>query len=197
VLGALGERAHQRVCHLRPQLGLAGAGYLALTASYSLWWRHVVVLDIGAVAGGFFLRAVAGGAAAEVPLSRWFLLVTSFGAVFLVAGKRYAELRAGENGGRTRTTLRGYTLGGLRALLVLAAAGAVVAYVIWASKRPTDDPWYQITTAPFVLWLARYGLLLGRGSGEAPEEVILHDRALVALSLVWCALFLVAVYAGA
>lgn len=179
-------------------LAIVGVGYLALTISYSLWWRHVILLDLIAVAGGFLLRAVAGGAAAGVPLSRWFLLVTSCCAIFLVAGKRYAELgELGERTGNLRGTLHGYTRDGLRAVLAAAALGAVTAYTIWANARPTDEPWYLITIAPFVLGLARYGVLLGRGEGEAPEDAVLHDRVLVALGLVWSTLFLLAVYSGA
>ena len=80
---------------VHPALAAVGAGYLALTVSYTLWLRSVAVADIAAVAGGFVLRALAGGAATSVPLSRWFMLVTSFGALFVVAGKRYAELTGG------------------------------------------------------------------------------------------------------
>jgi decaprenyl-phosphate phosphoribosyltransferase len=87
---ALGGLALAAAVH--PALAAVGAGYLALTASYTLWLRSVAVADIAAVAGGFVLRALAGGAATSVPLSRWFMLVTSFGALFVVAGKRYAEL---------------------------------------------------------------------------------------------------------
>ncbi|HEV3321593.1 MAG TPA: decaprenyl-phosphate phosphoribosyltransferase [Solirubrobacteraceae bacterium] len=88
---ALGGLALAAAVH--PALAAVGAGYLALTASYTLWLRSVAVADIAAVAGGFVLRALAGGAATSVPLSRWFMLVTSFGALFVVTGKRYAELR--------------------------------------------------------------------------------------------------------
>ena len=78
---------------IAPLLALVGAAYVGLTLSYSLLWRHVLVLDILAIAGGFVLRAVAGGVAAPVALSRWFLLVVVCGAVFVAAAKRYAELR--------------------------------------------------------------------------------------------------------
>lgn len=78
---------------ISPLLALVGAGYLALTLSYTLIWRHLLLLDIIAIGGGFVLRAVAGGAAAPVALSRWFLLVITCAAVFIAAGKRYAELR--------------------------------------------------------------------------------------------------------
>src|SRR5205807_338323 len=79
------------ICGLvRPLLVLVGAGYVALTLTYSMVWRHILLLDIVAIAGGFLLRAVAGGVAAPVRLSRWFLLVVTFAAIFVAAGKRWS-----------------------------------------------------------------------------------------------------------
>jgi decaprenyl-phosphate phosphoribosyltransferase len=181
---------------VRPLLALVGCGYLALTASYSLWWRRVFLLDIVAVAGCFVLRAAAGGVAADVPLSRWFLVVTSCCAVFIVAGKRHAELVDGQRAGLTRATLQRYSGSLLHTLLVTAAAGAVIAYAIWAFRRPEDGPWYELTIVPFVASLGRYGFLLSRGAGDAPEEVILHDRVLLALGLLWMVLFFCGIYVG-
>jgi decaprenyl-phosphate phosphoribosyltransferase len=181
---------------IRPELALVGCGYLALTASYSLWLRRVIVVDIAAIAAGFVLRAAAGGVAAGVPLSRWFLVVTTCGAVFVVAGKRHAELfgRAGDGG--TRGTLRRYSERTLRILLALAATGMLAGYAIWAFRRPEIGPWYEVGAIPVVLWLARYWTLVLRGAGEAPEELILRDRALLALTLAWTGLFLGGTYAG-
>jgi decaprenyl-phosphate phosphoribosyltransferase len=181
---------------VRPALGATGCGYLALTVSYSLWWRRVIVADIVAVAAGFVLRAVAGGAATDVSLSRWFLLVTSWCAVFLVAGKRYAEMDDSATRSLTRSTLRHYSSGSLRLLLAVAATLASVAYAAWAFTRPQHGLWYELSMAPFVLWLARYAVLLGRGTGQAPEELIFRDRVLLSLSVVWALLFLGSVYAG-
>jgi len=184
---------------VRLEFAAVGVGYLALTAAYSLWLRHVIVADMLVIAAGFVLRAVAGGAATGVGLSRWFLLVTSFGALFVVAGKRHAELfgRAHEvRGGATRTTLRLYSEPVLLAVLSAAAAGTIIAYALWATHRPEHGPWYEITIAPVVCWLARYALLVARGAGEAPEELILRDHALLALTLLWTALFLGGVYVG-
>ncbi len=64
-----------------------------MTASYSLWLRRVVVADILVIAAGFVLRAIAGGVATDIYLSRWFVIVTACCAIYLVAAKRYAELR--------------------------------------------------------------------------------------------------------
>jgi len=181
---------------VRIELAAVGCGYLVLTASYSLLWRRVVVVDILAIAAGFVLRAAAGGAATDVALSRWFLVVTSCGAVFVVAGKRHAELFGNASGQITRTTLHRYSARALHATLALAAAAATSAYAIWAFGRPEHGPWYEITIVPVVLWLSRYAWLVGRGGGEAPEELILRDRALLLLTLAWTALFLAGIYVG-
>ena len=129
---------------IRPELALVGCGYLALTASYSLWLRRVIVVDIAAIAAGFVLRAAAGGVAAGVPLSRWFLVVTTCGAVFVVAGKRHAELFGRARDAGTRATLRRYSERALRVLLVFAATGMLAGYAIWAFRRPEIGPWYEV-----------------------------------------------------
>jgi decaprenyl-phosphate phosphoribosyltransferase len=181
---------------IAPALGAVALGYLLLTASYSLWWRRVVVADILAIAGGFVLRALAGGAATDIYLSRWFLIVTASCAVFLVAAKRYAELREHVGSGPARATLEHYSTLGLRLTLVAAAAIGGIAYVSWAFTRPAHVAWYALSVVPFLLWLARYASLVGAGAGQAPEELILRDRTLLALGVVWAFLFLGGVYVG-
>jgi decaprenyl-phosphate phosphoribosyltransferase len=179
---------------IAPGLGAVGLCYLALTASYSLWLRRVVVLDILAIAAGFVLRAVAGGVATDIYLSRWFVIVTGCCAIFLVAAKRYAELREHSGSGPARATLRRYSLGHLRLTLMASATIAGVAYTGWAFTRPSHLLWYGLSIAPFLLWLARYASLIGSGAGQAPEELILHDRVLLALGVTWGVLFLGGVY---
>jgi decaprenyl-phosphate phosphoribosyltransferase len=179
---------------LRPTLAVVAIGYLALTTSYSIWWRHIVVADIVAVAGGFLLRALAGGIVAEVPLSRSFLIVTGACALFLVAGKRYAELADVGARRATRATLGRYSRRLLRFLLGGAAALGCLAYAHWAFTRPALGPWFELSTLPFALWLGRYGMMLGAGAGQAPEELVLRDPALLAIGALWVLLFMVGVY---
>ncbi len=183
-------------CAITPNLGLVVAGYLALTASYSLWLRRAVVVDILVIAAGFVLRAVAGGVATDIYLSRWFIIVTACCAIFLVAAKRYAELRAPGEAPLARATLRRYRAWQLRLTLVAAAFLAVVAYASWAFTRPSHILWYGLSIIPLVVWLGRYTALIGRGGGQAPEELILGDRALLALGILWGGLFIGGVYVG-
>ncbi len=177
------------------KVGLLGLGYLALTTSYSLWWRHVVVLDILAIAAGFVLRALAGGFATDIYLSRWFIIVTASCAVFVVAAKRYAELREQPAAETARATLRRYSLSSLRLVLLAAAAIAATAYVAWASTRLQNVPLYVLSAVPFLALLARYGKLIADGAGQAPED-LLRDRGLLTLLFVWGVLFIGGVYVG-
>jgi decaprenyl-phosphate phosphoribosyltransferase len=181
---------------IAPGLAAVALAYLLLTASYSLWLRRIVIADILAIASGFVLRAIAGGAATDIYLSRWFVIVTACFAIFLVAAKRYAELREQRGPVRGRATLRRYSPGGLRLLLLASATIGCTAYTGWAFTRPSHLVWYGLSIAPLVLWLARYAKLIGSGAGQAPEELILRDRSLLVLSLAWGLLFLGGVYVG-
>ena len=183
---------------VRPTLALVGAAYLALTLTYTTVWRRVVIADILAIAGGFVLRAIAGGVAAPVALSRWFVLVVVFSAVFIAAGKRHAELRrAGVATAGRRPVLHVYTEAQLRLALTLSMAFALVAYVLWAVAGPLVDgfPWRMITVVPFAGALVRYGLLLRRGDGEAPEDLVFGDRWLRFLALAWIVTFAITIHA--
>ncbi|MHB1538075.1 MAG: decaprenyl-phosphate phosphoribosyltransferase [Solirubrobacteraceae bacterium] len=181
-----------------PLLGLVAVAYLAVTLSYSTWLRAVAVVDIVAVASCFVLRAIAGGTAAGVPVSQWFLMVASFGALFLVSGKRYAELRGDGASSATRAALGDYSKDYLRLVMVLAASVATATYCIWAFQGRHSDGivWYELTVLPFVLGLLRYGLLIDQGAGEAPEELVLRDRFLLGTGVAWAAVFACAVYVG-
>ncbi len=183
---------------VRPLLGLVGGGYVGLTLGYTLVFRHMFLLDIVAVAGGFVLRAVAGGVAAPVALSRWFLLVVTAAALFVAAAKRYAELGRERLSGVSvtrRQVLESYTPALLQAVLLGSAAVALISYLVW-SFQSTGVPWRQLTAIPFAVGLARYGMIVRAGAGEAPEDVLLSDRPLQIAALVWMALFALEVHAA-
>lgn len=190
---ALGGLALTAVVRL--ELVAVAFSYLVLTCGYTLWLRRVAIADIAAIAGGFVLRALAGGVAISVPVSRWFVLVTSFGALFVVAGKRYAELREGP-ASAPRAALLAYTEPYLRFVLGLTAAVTTTSYCLWAFERAHTEKlsWYELTIIPFVLWLMRYAMLLDRGDGHSPEELLLSDAFLLTMTVAWVVLFGVGVY---
>ena len=172
-----------------PLLGAVLLGYIALNVAYTFGLKRIALLDLAAVASCFVLRAVAGGAAASVTLSAWFLLVVSFGAVFVVAGKRFGEL-AELGAGRTRATLESYSPHLLRTIWLGAALAAFASYCLWAAEQ--GGVGYLLTIAPFGLALHRYSRCVEAGQGSAPEELLLGEPGLVALALAWATLFLLA-----
>jgi decaprenyl-phosphate phosphoribosyltransferase len=172
------------------------AAYAVLTVSYSLWLKPIAVTDIGAVALGFVLRAVAGSVATDVPDSRWFLILISFGSLFVVAGKRYADLVQDEPAGARRRPIP-YTGPYLRFVWTVSAALAVAAYCLWAFGSPQavrTPGWAQISAIPFVLAILRYALVLEAGKAGAPEDIALTDRPLQILIVVWLVTYAIGVY---
>jgi decaprenyl-phosphate phosphoribosyltransferase len=178
------------------------ATYLALTTLYSTRLKHVAVLDVLAVAGGFLLRAIAGGVATGTRLSDWFLLVALFGSLFLVAAKRSAEqVRCTGEKTADATTRRAvldiYPASWLQQMTTMALTGAVVSYAMWAFQyRGTDiaPPLLAASLVPFLAGMMRYALLVTRGAGESPERLLTADRFLLVGGAVWVCLLGVALY---
>ena len=165
------------------------AAYIGLTTAYTRVLKHVPIFDIAAVAAGFFLRAVAGGVAADLFISKWFLILAGGGSLFLVTAKRYAELRAAPDAALQRPVLAEYTVEYLRTMLGTIAGVIVVAYCIWAFEREGGHSWATAASAvPFVLGIMRYGLLVDQGHGEEPEQVLFRDRTLLGLAATCLAL---------
>jgi decaprenyl-phosphate phosphoribosyltransferase len=182
----------------RWQAAVVVAGYVALTSLYSLVLKHIAVVDLVAVAAGFVLRAVAGAVATDVQMSKWFSLTTSFASLFIVTGKRYAELRDLGDDSPTRSTLNDYSLGFLRIVLSVSCGAALVTYCIWAfdTREVAGSTWpfYELSIIPMGTALLRYTLILEQGHGAAPEEIFAHDRVLQIVGLIWLIVFGMGVY---
>jgi decaprenyl-phosphate phosphoribosyltransferase len=177
------------------------AFYGALTLSYTVIWKHIAVLDLIVVASGFVLRAAAGAIATDVVMSNWFVLVTTFGSLFIVTGKRYAELHElGDGATQTRATLGEYSLDYLRMVVAVSCGATLLSYCVWAFERKevatSEGPFYELTIVPMLAALLRYLLVLERrdGHGAAPEDVFAEDRVLQLLGLAWVVLFGLAIY---
>jgi decaprenyl-phosphate phosphoribosyltransferase len=179
-------------------LGITMVVYVALQLLYTAYLKHLPVVDLAMVASAFLLRAIAGGVATGIPLSQWFLLVAAFGSFFMVAGKRYSEMKAlgGEAG--TRRSLTRYSESYLRFAWMMAAVMVLISYSLWAFENRGNGalgvPWTAISIAPFTLALLQYALEVDAGTADEPEEVVLNDRVLQGLGVVWVAVISAAVF---
>ena len=173
--------------------------YAAISTGYCLGLKNLAVIELALVSSGFLLRAVAGGSAAALPISEWFLIVAAFGSLLLVTGKRLSELVSLPTGNTSsRRILAEYTPSFLRLVIGIAAAVTCTAYCLWAFEIGGTDrfSWAAVSVAPFVVALLRYTLDADAGRVEEPEAVVLHDRVLQMLGLIWLVTFAIGAFHG-
>jgi decaprenyl-phosphate phosphoribosyltransferase len=180
-----------------PNLALVMALYIVIQLAYCFGLKHQPVIDICIVSSGFLIRAIAGGVAAGVPLSQWFLLMMAFGSLFMAAGKRYAELQLAERtGAKIRKSLESYTSSYLRFVWTLSATALVLCYGLWAFER--DDTggtsWFVVSMVPFTIAILRYAVDVDGGMAGEPEEIALKDRVLQLLAVAWIGTISAAVF---
>jgi 4-hydroxybenzoate polyprenyltransferase len=164
------------------------AGFLALQAAYTAGLKHVVLIDVLAIAALFVIRAGAGAEAVDVRISPWLLICTGLLALFLALAKRRAELvLVGAEETPGRPVLEGYSLALVDQLVSIVAASTVIAYSLYTFTA--RDSKAMMATIPFVLYgVFRYLLLLhGRDLGEEPENVLLTDVPLILTLAAWAA----------
>jgi decaprenyl-phosphate phosphoribosyltransferase len=174
-----------------PNLALVMAVYLTMQLAYCFGLKHQAVLDICIVSSAYLLRAIAGGVATSIQLSQWFLLSAAFASLFMVAGKRYAELQLAERtGAAIRKSLESYTSTYLRFVWTLSATAVVMCYGLWAFERDHQHhsgSWYAVTMVPFTIAILRYAVDIDGGLAGEPEDIALSDRVLQLLFVAWIA----------
>jgi decaprenyl-phosphate phosphoribosyltransferase len=172
--------------------------YVAVTTTYTFWLKHQAVVDIVAVASGFVVRAVAGVVGTDLPLSDWYLIVASFGSLFLVAGKRTTELNLGDGAGEHRKSLVAYSSPFLLFVRSVSAGITLLAYCLWAFERAEladgGFPWFQLSILPFTTAILRYALVHSMEEHAGPEDIVLGDRTLLVVGGVWAITMAFGVY---
>jgi len=182
-------------------LGVLGLAYLLLTAVYSTTLKHIVLLDIFGLAGGFVLRAAAGAVAIDVPISPWLYIATLLGALLIALGKRRTELETlgVDVAAGPRRNLESYSVGFIDQLILVISSAALMTYALYtfsAENLPRNHS--MMLTIPVVMYgLFRYLFLVRDGEvGAAPEDLLFRDRPLLAAVVVWALLAVTLLYLG-
>ncbi|MGZ6367164.1 MAG: decaprenyl-phosphate phosphoribosyltransferase [Ktedonobacteraceae bacterium] len=170
--------------------------YLLLMALYSVWLKHIVLLDVFIIASGFVLRIVAGTVVIPVMISPWLYLVTILLSLFLALSKRRHELvlLQGEASNH-RQILKEYSLPLLDQLITIVMAATIMAYSLYTFQGPTGNHRLMITI-PLVLYgMFRYLYLMHmRMEGGSPEEVLLRDRHMLGTVVLCTVLIIIVLY---
>ena len=176
--------------------------YVAITLGYNLGLKNVAIIELGTVASGFFLRAYAGAAASHLFVSTWFLVVISFGALFLVVGKRASELMH-VGAGATRRVLAEYTPAFLHSALTMSATVVVTGYCLWAFDTSATGlssihhnilP-IRLSVVPVVFAILFIMRASEAGESAAPEDLLAHNRVVQILVVLWAGALALGIYA--
>ncbi len=184
---------------LSPAFALITLLYLVLNLFYSLWLKHVVLLDIILLASLYVIRVAAGVALIDVVrFSPWIYIFTTFLALLMGTGKRRAELSEIADGPNAqRRVLDGYTLGFLDQLITLASGMTIITYSLYTFSAPNlpENHAMMLTIPSLMYGIFRYQYLLQvQDTGSAPEELVLSDRPLQAAILFWGLTVLIVFY---
>ena len=158
--------------------------YVGITLLYSGFLKHIVIIDVFAIASGFVLRAVAGAAAIHAVISPWLIICTLLLALFLALAKRRGELMThGDNASAHRATLAEYTPELLDQMISVMTASTLMSYALYTISDRTVEmigSTNMLYTIPFVIYgIFRYLYLVHqKGISGHPDRALLHDRPL-------------------
>lgn len=164
--------------------GVLVSVYFGLMLAYSAFFKHLVIVDLLVIAGGFVIRAAAGAVVINVQISPWLLVCTTLLALFLGLAKRRGELFQIEERGEIRHTLTQYNGPMLDQMLSISAAACLMGYFLYTfSPSPItgETHTYMMATVPFVIYgIFRYLFLIyNRNAGESPERLLIEDKPLL------------------
>jgi decaprenyl-phosphate phosphoribosyltransferase len=167
--------------------------YLFNSIAYSIYFKGTAVVEMSLIASGFVIRALAGAAALKVEASSWFLIVIGFGALFLVANKRLAEVSY-QNYGLTRGVLDKYSNSFLRLVSGSSMTVCLVGYTLWALQYSSGTQFSKLSVIAFAVALLRYLWITDQKNAEKPEVVLFTDGVLAGVGLVFILLISSAIY---
>ncbi len=160
--------------------------YFATTLSYSFYFKHIVILDVMFLSGGFLWRAIAGAVAIQVDISPWLLVCTGFVSLFFGFNKRRGELvLMAERAQATRKILEEYNHDMVVEFQAITTSGTIISYALYCVQG-SPSPWLLLTL-PFVLYCVfRYMYLVtAKNEGGAPDETLFKDTPILVAGLLY------------
>lgn len=171
--------------------------YLFINVAYSMGLKDVPLLDVTILASGFLLRVLFGAVLTGTEVSEWLYLTVLSGAFYFSLGKRRNELQKKKDGD-TRKVLKYYTRDFLDKNMYMCLALLNTFYALWCKDITNAGMEYAMWTVPIVILICmKYSLTVEGNSEGDPVEVLLHDRVLMALCVVYGIVMIGMLYFGA
>lgn len=173
---------------IRPGLTALLLSYFVMNIAYSVYLKHIVLIDVMIIAAGFVMRAFAGTIAIGVGASSWFVVCVFMLSMFLALAKRHSEMvLLSEHPRRQRRVLQDYSLELVNQLLTVVTAVTVTSYSLFAIQANDVAEPFMLVTVPLVVYgIFRYLYLINiKGLGGKPEEVLLKDKGILCTCLIF------------
>ena len=187
---------------LGSNFGLVTVAYVTLVAAYSKWLKHLVIVDVFAIAAGFVLRVAAGAVAIDVVMSHWLVICTMLLALFLGLSKRRQELVTLASDGKLhRQVLAEYNSLFLDMMIGVVTSATVVSYALYTVSQETVQRFHTdrlLYTLPFVLYgIFRYlYLVYHKNHGGDPSRTLVSDGPLLTNIVLWVLTCGIIIYAA-
>ena len=152
--------------------------YLLITLSYSFIAKQIPVLEIIWLSSGFLIRALAGSAIINEQPTGWFITSVFFGALFMVSGKRLAELKS-VGVVATRKVISSYSEGFLKSIITTSLSITIMTYCLWVFEVHPNSTFAQISILPFTFTILMYLFSCDQGDAETPEKLLFSNKYLI------------------
>ncbi len=184
-------------CAFRPLSSILLLLYFVLNLAYSFGLKNIPIIDISILVAGFLIRVIYGALITNITISKWLYLTVIAVAFYFALGKRRNELAKTSNG-ETRAVLKAYPIQFLDKNMYMCLALANVFYALWSMDASTIALYkneYLVFTVPIVLLITmKYSMNVEGDSDGDPVNVLLHDKILIVLCVVYLAAMFMILY---
>lgn len=165
--------------------------YIVITFLYTIFLKHIILVDIFVISFGFLLRVLAGGEAFNIIITGWLFLTVFLVALLLSSGKRLGELIIlSDDAAHHRRNLSQYTTSFLEGILWFSASATLVTYALYTLEHKGG----LFYTVPLTVFgLLRYIYIVKQGKGD-PTEALLMDGQILGVGIIWVVALAIIIY---
>ncbi|MGN1389219.1 MAG: decaprenyl-phosphate phosphoribosyltransferase [Bulleidia sp.] len=166
--------------------------YLFLNLCYSNGLKNQPVIDVVILVSGYVLRLLYGALITQIKVSDWLFLTVMCGSFFLGFGKRRNEFQIQRGDETSRPVLKRYSLNFLDKNMYCFMTLTDMFYSLWVIEKENNLLFWSIPLFFLILMIYSFDVE-GNADGD-PVEVILGDRKILLLAVIYAVLVICGVY---
>jgi len=196
VISIIGVALNYLACGFNIKAWVLVLMYIGFNFAYSMGFKNLPIIDITILVSGFLLRVLYGSSITYIEVSKWLYLTVISMSFYLGLGKRRNELKT--EGSKTRKVLKYYNHGFLDKNMYMCLGLTIVFYSLWCVDSVTIERYSNsniVWTVPLVMLICmKYSLNIEGDSDGDPVSVLLTDRILIGMVLLYAIILLFIIY---